>query len=180
MNFKPLLAHTISDTAALNYPVLASVKLDGIRCVVIDGVAYSRNLKPIRNKYIQNCIGRPEYNGLDGELVVGSIFAKDCYRVTSSGVMSEDGEPDFTFWVFDRFDMDRPYEERDNAIHECSLLYACPVDQIVVDCEEELLYYESRMLERGAEGVHARHPRDCSALRLDPHLRSRLRLPGSR
>ena len=86
--FKPLLSATIEDTASLRYPVLVSTKLDGIRCLVIDGVACSRNLKPIRNAYIQKCIGKPEYNGLDGELIVGNVFAKDCYLKTNSGVMS--------------------------------------------------------------------------------------------
>ena len=63
---KPLLAYTVEDTSALKYPLFASVKLDGIRCLVIDGVAYSRNMKPIKNEYVQKCIGKTEYNGLDG------------------------------------------------------------------------------------------------------------------
>ena len=99
---KPMLSHTITDTSAVKCPVLVSQKLDGIRCLIIDGVAVSRNLKPIRNEFVQSVIGTPKYNGLDGELIVGATFAKDCYRVTNSGVMSKDGEPDFTYHVFDR------------------------------------------------------------------------------
>lgn len=37
----------------LSYPVLVQPKLDGVRCLIIQGVAYSRNNKPIRNKQIQ-------------------------------------------------------------------------------------------------------------------------------
>ena len=116
MTFKPLLSATIEDTSKLKYPCFVSVKLDGIRCLVIDGVAVSRNLKPIRNKHVQACIGKTEYNGLDGELIVGDPFAKDCYRVTNSGVMSEDGEPDFSFYVFDAFDAEGGFDTRLSSI----------------------------------------------------------------
>lgn len=155
VQFKPLLAATIEDTAKLQYPVLVSCKLDGIRCIVIDGVAYSRSLKPIRNKYVQACIGKPEYNGMDGELVVGDIFAKDCYRVTNSGVMSEDGEPDFTFHVFDR--IDRPlssFQERFETLE--FMPYAQVVPHLLVENEAQLLEIEQGLLARGAEGVMVR------------------------
>ena len=49
---KPMLSHTITDTSDVKYPVLVSQKLDGIRCLIIDGVAVSRNLKPIRNNRV--------------------------------------------------------------------------------------------------------------------------------
>lgn len=152
---KPLLAHTISDTAALKYPVLASVKLDGIRCVVIDGVAMSRNLKPIKNDWVQECIGRPEYNGLDGELIVGDIFAKDCYRQTNSGVMKKDGKPDFTFHVFDRWD--RPAFQFQTRLSSLPILpYVRLVEHWEIASEYELLTLESELLEKGAEGVMVR------------------------
>ena len=152
---KPLLAYTVGNTASLRYPLYASVKLDGIRCLVVDGVAYSRNLKPIRNKYVQRCIGKPEYSGFDGELVVSDIFAKDCYRTTSSGVMSEDGEPDFKFYVFDRWDMgDVPYNERFIAV--CHLPFVSIVQQTEISSESELLQYEQELLDMGAEGVMVR------------------------
>lgn len=101
---KPLLACKVTDLSKLTYPLFSSEKLDGIRCVIKDGVAYSRTLKPIRNKYIQSILGRPELNGLDGELIVGEPNASDCMRKTNSGVMSIEGEPDFTYHVFDIWD----------------------------------------------------------------------------
>lgn len=153
--FKPLLAHTISDTSALRYPVLASVKLDGIRCVVIDGVAMSRNLKPIKNKWVQECIGRPEYNGLDGELIVGDIFAKDCYRQTNSGVMKEAGKPDFAYHVFDRFDMPEfQFQTRLGSLP--SLPFVKLVDHWEIESEYQLISLEAEMLDRGAEGLMVR------------------------
>lgn len=99
---RPLLACSApANLNTLSYPLISSPKLDGIRCLIKDGVAYSRTLKPIRNNYIQSLIGRPEFNGMDGELIVGDLTAPDCMRVTNSGVMSFDGEPDFKFYVFD-------------------------------------------------------------------------------
>lgn len=102
---RPLLACNAPENLnTLAYPLISSPKLDGIRCLIKGGVAYSRTLKPIRNNYIQYMIGRPEFNGLDGELIVGDPTAADCMRVTNSGVMSFDGEPDFKFFVFDIWD----------------------------------------------------------------------------
>lgn len=152
--FKPLLSATIENTAGLAYPCMVSVKLDGIRCLIIDGVAVSRNLKPIRNEWVQQCLGKPEYNGLDGELIVGDVFAEDCYRVTNSGVMSGDGQPDFLFHVFDRFDMDAPFSERYDTL--VSDKYIQMVPHITVHDEAALLEIEAEMLAKGAEGIMVR------------------------
>ena len=109
---KPLLACEVP-LNDVKFPVYVSTKLDGIRCLIIDGVAYSRSLKPIRNKYIQSIIGNEKYNGFDGELVVGNIYDKDVFQKTTSGVMSEKGEPNFVFYVFDDFTHPNlPYSER--------------------------------------------------------------------
>lgn len=48
-------------------------------------------------------LGTPEFNGLDGELIVGNPTDNDVYRNTTSNIMREKGEPKFTFWVFDYF-----------------------------------------------------------------------------
>ncbi len=101
--FKPMLAATIDDIEKLAYPVLASPKLDGIRAVVIGGVLLSRNLKPIPNAYVQAMFGRQDFNGLDGELIVGDPCSPTAFRDTSSAVMSRDGHPHVRFYVFDDF-----------------------------------------------------------------------------
>jgi DNA ligase-1 len=106
VKFRPMLAASCDDLDQLRYPLLATPKIDGIRCIIIDGVATSRSLKPIPNAYIQSVIGKPEFNGLDGELLVGASFQQ-----ATSGIMSEDGEPDFTFYVFDVVSSG-PYQDR--------------------------------------------------------------------
>lgn len=51
--FKPMLAGKAPDDLnELTLPVLVSPKLDGIRCVMHEGVALSRKLKPIPNAFV--------------------------------------------------------------------------------------------------------------------------------
>src|SRR5262245_23328965 len=99
--FKPMLSATLESPINLQFPVLMSYKLDGLRCIIKDGHAMSRNLKPFRNKYVQKHLGTGRYEGLDGELIVGEPNEGHVLGRTQSGIMSEDGEPDFMFHVFD-------------------------------------------------------------------------------
>ena len=82
-------------------PVHVSPKLDGIRCLSMESVCMSRTLKPLPNKYMQGLLAHQLLHGMDGEVVVGSPTAPDCINATTSGVMSRDGEPEFTYFVFD-------------------------------------------------------------------------------
>lgn len=157
--FKPLLAAAIEDTSTLRLPMLASPKLDGIRCIVMDGVGYSRSLKPIPNAYVQSFFASGDYDGLDGELIVGEPTSPSCYRDTNSGVLSRDGEPDFRFYVFDRIDMpDCGFEDR----FEQGLGELFPMRRLVVvphakvHDENDLLAFETEWLEAGYEGVMLR------------------------
>ena len=133
------------------------------RAVVIDSVMYSRSLKPIRNKYVQKLFGKPKYNGMDGELVVGDIYAKDVFQKTTSGVMSEDGEPDVTFHVFDRFTNNTaPYKERLYELNERLVLdqYTSLVatEQRYVHTKDELLKLLEKERVKGGEGLICRSP----------------------
>ena len=102
MTFQPMLSATVTDAGLdkLKYPVLVSPKLDGIRAVKRDGLVLSRKLKPIRNRFVQECL-RALPDGFDGELIVGPPNAADVFKRTTEGVMSADGEPDFRYYVFD-------------------------------------------------------------------------------
>lgn len=157
---KPLLAATYEKGMRLDFPIFGSPKLDGIRCLIQGGVALSRNLKPIRNEYIQSIIGKPKYNGYDGELIVGSPVGALVYNRTNSGVMSVDGEPDFTYHVFDRFDLaSEQYVRRLGAIE-----VPAPDSRIQVVAQSELKdqldvnAYEIMELDAGYEGIMLRSP----------------------
>jgi DNA ligase-1 len=111
-DFKPMLAGKFPGDSKLRFPLVVQPKLDGVRCIVKDSVALSRTLKPIPNAFVQKVLGTEWLDGFDGELLVGPATADDVYRKTVSGVMRDDGEPDFKFWVFDTWNHGGYYHAR--------------------------------------------------------------------
>ncbi len=155
MTFKPMLAATVTDRAKLKFPLLASPKLDGIRCVIVDGKVLSRSLKPIRNDHINQLL--KGYPALDGELIVGSANQGDVLNRTTRGVMTQSGEPEFTYHAFDTMhDLCLPFSARLAAIPE--LPFIKPVPHVHVHSLNELAKFESEQLALGFEGVMLRHP----------------------
>lgn len=152
---RPMLAAKApEDLDRLRYPLLASPKLDGLRCLVIDGVAVSRSLKRIRNRHIQALLGDPRFNGLDGELIVGSPTAPDCYRRTDSAVMSADGEPDFRFYVFDDWSSHEPFATRRLIVSErCNNELLIAHEHTAIHDSKYLETYEANILAQGYEGL---------------------------
>src|SRR6185436_2786055 len=78
-------------------------KLDGIRCLIVDGKLLSNTLKPIPNQHLwESMKSIREYNktGLfEGELIIPHKTHQD----TMSVVMSEDKDAsEVKFWCFDR------------------------------------------------------------------------------
>ena len=163
MKIKPLLSCEVS-VDNINFPIYVATKFDGVRALVIDGVVYSRSMKPIRNEYIQKLFGKPEYNGFDGELVVGDIYAKDVFQKTTSGVMSKDGCPDVTFYVFDLWNMpDEDYESRQRVLQDL-LLQDSTMSNVVYTmihkCQtvEDLEFFLNHEKNVGGEGLIGRNP----------------------
>ena len=161
---KPLLAGTIKDVEDLKFPVFASTKLDGVRCLVKDGEAVSRSLKPIPNLYVQRMLSKLELEGMDGELTVGDPTDPRCFNITQSAVMSVNGEPDFTYRVFDIHDKpDLPFHQRlflafSRLLEAKHITCAQPVVHVTVNTAEDLLELEAAILEQGHEGVMVRDP----------------------
>lgn len=190
MSFKPLLAAAVEahELHKIRFPVLASPKIDGIRVLIINGVAVTRSLKPVRNKYIQKQLGRPEYEGLDGEIVVGSLLSPKLFRETSSGVMSAEGEPDYCYLVFDMlpnigasaldaaFIGEIPYNDFHARLRRVVSKYGewSPGNAIIsslvgnasvvglkhveINNQEELMDYEQLCVALGFEGIMIRNP----------------------
>jgi DNA ligase-1 len=103
----PLLPNGEHDLSVVRYPVLASPKIDGIRCLITENGPVSRSLKPIRNDFIRERLSKLPV-GFDGEITVGKITSgtdenDSVMNRTSSGVMSKEGEPDYIYHVFDDF-----------------------------------------------------------------------------
>ena len=161
LEVKPLLACEV-EPDKLKFPLFISRKLDGIRALVINGVVYSRSLKPIRNKRIQKLFGRPEFEGFDGELVAGNVYAKDVFQKTTHAVMSEAAEEDVTFYVFDLWDIpNTPYEERLKELEDRANFQFDGIkvlQQVLVWNEVELGRLLQVEKEKGGEGLIGRNP----------------------
>lgn len=170
---KPMLSADISDNLdKLVYPVYVSAKLDGIRCIIKDGRPVTRTLKPIPNRFVQNYLSSSLFQQLDGELIVGEANDKNVMQKTTSGCMSFDGEPDFTFWVFDFYtELDYKYSKRLDMLREgftatfnseLARLQTYPrlilLNQKLITNEQELLTFEQECLANGYEGVMLRNP----------------------
>lgn len=153
---KPMLAETCEVAAALRFPVLATPKLDGIRCLKIAGRAVSRTFKPIRNHFIRGWIEANLPDGLDGELMIaGATFAE-----TTGHVGRADGAPDFRFHAFDYVShgLAEEYTQRMDAL---SRLFADRLVTVLpkrIHNPEELTAYEEQCLAQGYEGVMVRTP----------------------
>lgn len=159
---KPMLAATVENYDELEgkFPLMASPKLDGVRAIVIDGQIKSRNMKAIPNRHVQKLFAwLPE--GFDGELIVGKPTDKDCFRKTTSGVMSADGEPDVKFYVFDQVRV-TPESFSERFAEMKARVQTFPgtsvkfVPHKLVKNSFQLKEYEEEMLTKGYEGVMLR------------------------
>lgn len=161
---KPMLA--VDAPAELSYPLYASPKIDGVRAVIHNGSLLSRKLKLIPNAVVQGMLAHKEMNGLDGELTVGPANAPNVMQATMSGVMSRDGFPDFTYWVFDFWTAPKmPYSERYQIMQRADKdgVFAGQtkvvlLKQELITSKAELNAYERCMLNEGFEGVMVRKP----------------------
>jgi DNA ligase-1 len=153
---KPLLAGNF-DPSKAKFPYIATPKIDGIRFLMVNGVAVSRTFKPIRNTYIQSLLSQYLPDGIDGELTCG-----DTFQSSTSAVMTIEGEPKFKVWVFD-------YVDPDSEILPFYLrILNIPLNTLPFDYEllsgttihsiKEIERYEYICLNRGYEGVMLRDP----------------------
>ncbi len=164
-NFKPMLASKV-DFAKLVFPLVAQPKLDGIRCSIVNGHALTRTLKQVPNREIFDTLSKPEFEGLDGEIIVGDPTAEDAYRRTVSFAMSADktGEP-WAFHVFDKWNEPTHFWARygEAADIVASITWTdLPVFMVPsFDVEDmaTLEQYEAIHVEAGHEGVIVRNPR---------------------
>ena len=161
--FKPLLAIEQSKVKTQPENLYMSEKLDGIRCIVFGGVGYSRSLKPIPNASIQAYfkLHAEVLEGVDGELIVGDKNAPDVFNQSTSGVMRQEGNPDFTFWIFDEYHEVSHWRLRFSVLEQLSAFGTLPdrvklLEHYPVCTETDIEEFESKMLAQGAEGVMLR------------------------
>lgn len=167
---KPMLASPLENSKGeqmsfsdLKYPLMASIKLDGIRCLRVDGKTLSRSFKPIPNKYIQKRMNELNVNNLDGELVTynedGSVRT---FNEIQGDIMSEDGEPNFKFEIFDYMVMEDlhfqgRYQYLEVLFASGSLPDFCKLvkHELILD-ENQLTSFEDQAVADGHEGIMTR------------------------
>jgi len=139
----------------LRYPIVGSPKLDGFRCVV-DEVPKSSQMKIWPNLFVCDELSKPEYQGLDGELIVGEPNDPNVFN--NSQVLRQIGsKPDFTFYVMDNWiDGGYSYKERwiDRKLQDFGRVVV--LEQRLLNTPEEVLGYEAWLLEMGFEGAMIR------------------------
>jgi DNA ligase-1 len=159
--FKPMLAKD-GDVSKLKWPQMIQPKLDGIRASVVNGRLVSRSLKLIPNDEIQDALGRPEFEGLDGELIVGDPRDPSCFQRTTSYVRgSSKTGGDWTYYVFDLWNRGVPFKDRLEAMDEVEHLWPDNIKQVataVVLGPDALDVMERMLLEDGYEGAILRDP----------------------
>ena len=166
---KPMLAGDAPPADQLRFPLLVSPKLDGIRATYWGGQMYSRSLKLIPNNHTQILAKMANLPAaFDGELVVGDPWGEGVFNRTTSGMMSIQGEPRFTWWVFDYV----PTNEKDRhgflgrynrlATNTTAIQSFNPwikiLEHRMVHTVEELIAAEQHCLNQGFEGLMARDP----------------------
>ncbi len=155
---RPMLAEKVEDKNKLNFPMIATPKIDGIRCLRPDQRVLTRSFKPIPNKYIRNLLEKILPIGADGELISG-----DNFQDVTSHIMSFEGTPDFRYCMFDYVpdgDTTKPYHKRlevmDKWYESVSpeiKKYIFVLPYVIINSLEELNAYEDRCLTEGYEGV---------------------------
>lgn len=158
MTFKPLLASAVN-LKTLIYPVIASPKLDGIRCLITEGGPATRNLKPIPNEYVRQWLRITCPVGFDGELVLEDETGP--FNAVSSAIMRRDGHPAFVYQVFDLFTHDGGFGKRLEAVSK--LVEPLPgevklVPHVYCWTEEQLLSTDADFVAQGYEGTMIRSP----------------------
>lgn len=153
----------LTDLDSLPWPMWMSAKLDGVRGACESRTIFARSWKPIANRYVQQLFGRPDFQGLDGELIMGSPTAENVMQHTSSAVNSEDGEPEVDFYVFDVHSTNKPFEDRWAMMQKLEKYLAAMgitnvkvVQQRLVHSPDEARAYLQQLLDEGYEGAMLR------------------------
>lgn len=142
----------------VSLPIWGSRKLDGIRCVIRDGVPKSRKLKKIPNVHITNKLTEMGLPNLDGELMLTD--PKASFSEVTSAVMTRAGFPTFVYHVFDmELGIQTPYWIRYSALKKCVREKGAPlvlVPHWQMSTVEDIQDDEASVVAEGFEGLMLR------------------------
>lgn len=163
--FRPLLAEdAVLDS--IRYPVLASPKIDGIRGVTHPDGLLTRSNKRLPNHFVHTFFkdNIVFLRGLDGELVVGEETGAGVMQRATSGLMSEGGNPDFTYRVFDTvcYNKTIPFENRlrdaERLVEKMGHPRVTLVRHTQINNRDQLDFFNAGCLSAGYEGAMIRDP----------------------
>ena len=175
--FKPMLApnqeiegKTVEDKAKnLPLPLLASYKIDGIRCIFKDGNMYSRSLKDIPNEKLHERFTLLKQYSKENDVILdGELYAPSIPFNELSGIcrrLNSELPEDLKFYCFDTIwngKANMAFKYRNNKI---SYLYDEIgsenlewVEQREVKTSEDVVTYFNEATEWGCDGLILRHP----------------------
>jgi len=162
--FKPQLApNEQPDLNTINYPMLASMKLDGIRAIFKDGELYSRSLKILPNIHLHTKFNNlKEYSKRNNVILDGELYCTSVSFNELSGIIRSDDKElpyDLEFWCFDCLSEENKYFGarikdyewiRQEGLH--------PVTQKEVNSAYEVNACFEYALKQGFEGLILRNP----------------------
>jgi len=160
---RPMLAAPVSIETfdKVKWPVWASPKIDGIRCLIHPTLGpVTRTFKSIPNTWVRETL-LAHYAGshLDGELYILSKTGEALFGDTQSAIMSRSGQPEFRYAVFDCFE--RPEESFvDRHNHAARILMDCGRFDIahilhhdVIHSVKEFIVFVDECMVDGYEGA---------------------------
>lgn len=164
---KPQLASD-ADLSKIQFPIIGMPKIDGVRAMNINGTLTGRSLDPFEGFGITEYFSKPEFQHLDGEMILGSDPASTerlCSLTTGAmgkfkGVTEM---ADLHFFTFDYLkDPTAPYWERLVLLEAAVLTLNHPrihmVPHTKLHNKEELDAFISKCFEEGYEGAILRNP----------------------
>lgn len=168
-SIKPQLADD-ADLSLVKFPCWVQPKIDGVRAMNLQGTLTGRSLDPFAGYGITDYFSRPDFIGLDGEMIVGTRPNSDdrlCSLTTGAmgkfkGVTEM---ADLHWWLFDIVTPETlhlPYRERYALLLKRLIqldhhrLHLVPQEE--VRCMDELKAAIARYAEQGYEGTIIRNP----------------------
>jgi DNA ligase-1 len=144
-------------------PLFGSLKKDGIRGTQRDGVIVSRSGKKIPSAFAQS-LCRPEFEGLDGELLAATIPpGETVYHASFSAVMTHGATTPLVWHVFDKVtDPNEDYQSRLDSLYRIFIdghigdLPIVRLEQRLLVTVAEIQAMEREALDGGDEGLIVR------------------------
>lgn len=162
--FKTMLGVT-ADKTKIRFPTMTSLKLDGIRCVCIDGKLLSRSLKPIRNIQLQekfkDMMSYSKENNVifDGEFYSHSLTFQEITSMVNSS--DKDVSECLKFNCFDLIksnDFSMPFKDRIALLSKLEISNVIKVEQFIIDSVEGINKMFDKALDEDYEGLIVRCP----------------------